>query len=191
MLRINSITFTGKVTDIRGKKAFRAMLVKGLVSGKMLTEYPVFIKAEAFEKLKISIGDEVCILNAKFWQSEDKYRFQVERSEQIRVIRPDETCFSYSDFSGTVTALEEESNAFIVLIEQDDEDKHSVFPLVMSKKVYDSLIFTFGDEVLVSNAQAYKKNGIFRFRIAKKEQVKIVKRGNPDLGVIRAEDKFI
>lgn len=188
---INSANFSGVIADIKGTKDIRAILVKSMVSGKMPTVYTVLMKADIFYELDLCIGLDVVILNATYWQENEKNRFRVDAKNQIWTVLPETKDYSYMSFVGEVSFVEEESKAFLIHIKHKDKEKEIDYPLVVSKKIYQDISLDFGDKVLVNQAQMYMKDGKFRFRIPKKEQISIIKKNSFDKGEIMARDKFI
>ena len=91
------------------------------------------------------------------------------------------------DLSGIITAKEDKQGAsFICLKQLVGGQFETEFKVLIAFKCD----IEIGDEVLILNAIAYEKQGDFRFRIAGKDQIKILKK-RLDLGVIEAKDEFI
>ena len=192
-LVVNSCSFTGRVEDIRAIGDEKFILLKSMVSGKMQTNYPVVIKNSDYDKLDPFIpGTYLSVLNVPLGIENGRYRFRVADSSQVWRIKPRSgQSFSQATFSGLVAGIDEEEESFILHIVQENKLRKAEFLLVLGKKLYPQISVTFEDEVLVSNAQAYQKDGIFRFRILSRSQLKLIKRNNPDKGIVQARDKFI
>ena len=192
-LGVNSCSFTGRVEDIREIGDEKFILLKSMVSGKMQTNYPVVIKNSDYDKLDPFIpGNYLSVLNVPLGIENGRYRFRVADSSQVWRIKPRSgQSFSQATFSGLVAGIDEEEESFILHIVQENKLRKAEFLLVLGKKLYPQISVTFEDEVLVSNAQAYQKDGIFRFRILSRSQLKLIKRNNPDKGIVQARDTFI
>lgn len=192
-LVVNSCSFTGSVEDIREIGDEKFILLKSMVSGKMQTNYPVVIKNSDYDKLDpFILGTYMSVLNVPLGIENGRYRFRVADSSQVWRIKPRSgQSFSQATFSGLVAGIDEEEESFILHIVQENKLRKAEFLLVLGKKLYPQISVTFDDEVLVSNAQAYQKDGIFRFRILSRSQLKLIKRNNPDKGIVQARDKFI
>lgn len=188
---VNNCTFTGEIIDIRKKANTFGLLVKNTLNGKAVTKFPVFMDESIFESLSLNIGDKVAVLNAIMFCEDNKKRFLVQNPGQVQVIMNYQNEFSYATFSGEIASLEEDDEVCILTLKQNPLEKLTEFQLVMKKELYESLYLTFGDEVLIHNAQIYQKADRFRFRIMHGSQLSIIKRNNPDAGIVNAEDKFI
>ena len=190
-MKQNAVTFKGRLHDIRLTKGIAAVLVSSIVAGKMKTDYPVIMSKDVFEKTGLDIGDEVAVLNSFYYLDGAKPRFRVSCPGQIVKIQKDDNSFSYATFSGSVTGYLDEGKAKEVFIEESFGERKITYLVVMSRPLSDELDFGIGDIVAIQNAQCYQKNGKFRFQVAKKSQVGILKRASLDRGIVKAEDKFI
>ena len=191
--KVNSCSFTGKVDDFResGDEVF--ILLKAKVSGRMETKFPVVLKKSVYEKMEpVALGMYLSVFHVPVDIDNGKYRFRATSTSQIWRIkpRPGET-FSQATFSGRVASLSDDDESYIVHLIQDDAPRKTEFLLVIGKRLYPQISITFEDEVLISNAQAYQKDGVFRYRIMSASQLKLIKRNNPDKGIVQARDKFI
>ncbi len=190
-MKQNTVTFKGRLCDIRRTREYVALLLSGNVSGKIKTNYPVIIPGEVYEKLDLALGDEILVLNSACYMDGPKTRFEVSCPSQIVKIMPDENSFSYATFTGAVCGTLDDDAAKGYLLKGSYGKHETSFLVVMSKQVFNEAGADFGDTMLIQNAECYQKDGKFRFRIARVSQLEILSRGNLDKGIVKAEDKFI
>ena len=190
-MKQNTVTFKGKLCDIRRTREYVALLLSSDVSGKIKTNYPVIIPSSVYEKLALALGDEIIVLNSACYMDGPKTRFMVSCPSQIVKTHPDENSFSYATFTGTVSGTLDDDAAKGYLLTGTLGKHETRFLVVMSKHVFSEAGADFGDTLLIQNAECYQKDGKFRFRIARACQLEIISRGNLDKGIVKAEDKFI
>lgn len=193
-LKLNSVSFTGKVSNLRVTDKCTYVLITNEVAREFRTEYPIVLRNEDFKELNITLEQYVAVLNVPLGIENGRYRFRVAKPSQIWRIAPRENteAFGRATFSGIISGIDETKDAYVLHVVQDTKAMKAEFRLVVAKQLYQDIpAITFEDEVLVSNAQSYQKDGIFHFRITTGHQLKLIKRNNPDKGVVQAKDRFI
>ena len=91
------------------------------------------------------------------------------------------------DISGEIAAITEERGYPLLIIKQL---VGGVMPTEFTVLLKFPCSYNMGDVILITNALLYQKDGCFRLKVEKDEQVLKLKSA-VNLGTINAEDKFI